>query len=60
MQGDGEVTLTALETSLRGDVQVTLQKGKRLNWPRAETPTHYVTMASTPTSTRPRDWRHAR
>ena len=44
MQGDGEVTLTALETSLRGDVQVTLRKGKRLNWPRAETPTHYITM----------------
>jgi acetamidase/formamidase len=25
-------------------VQVTLLKGKRLNWPRAETPTHYITM----------------
>ncbi len=44
MQGDGEVTLTALETSLRGTVQVTLRKGKRLNWPRAETPTHYIAM----------------
>lgn len=44
MQGDGEVTLTALETSLRGTVQVTLRKGTRLNWPRAETPTHYITM----------------
>jgi acetamidase/formamidase len=44
LQGDGEVTITALETSLRGTVQVTLQKGKHLNWPRAETPTHFITM----------------
>ena len=44
MQGDGEVSLTALETSLRGTVQVTVRKGKRLNWPRAETPTHYIAM----------------
>jgi acetamidase/formamidase len=44
MQGDGEVSLTALETSLRGIVQVTLVKGKHLNWPRAETPTHYIAM----------------
>ena len=46
MQGDGEVTLTALETSLRGTVQVTVRKGKRLNWPRAETPTHYISMGT--------------
>jgi acetamidase/formamidase len=44
MQGDGEVSLTALETSLRGTVQVTVRKGRRLNWPRGETPTHYITM----------------
>jgi len=44
MQGDGEVTLTALETSLRGTVQLTVRKGRRLNWPRAETPTHYIAM----------------
>ena len=44
MQGDGEVTLTALETSLRGTVQVTVRKGLRLRWPRAETPTHYIAM----------------
>ena len=44
MQGDGEVTLTALETSLRGTVQVTVRKGKHLNWPRAETPTDYIAM----------------
>jgi acetamidase/formamidase len=44
MQGDGEVTLTALETSLRGTVQVTVRKGRPLKWPRAETPTHYIAM----------------
>jgi acetamidase/formamidase len=44
MQGDGEATGTALETSLRGTVQVTVRKGKRLAWPRAETPTHYIAM----------------
>jgi acetamidase/formamidase len=44
MQGDGEVTGTALETSLRGTVQVAVRKGKRLTWPRAETPTHYIAM----------------
>ena len=43
-QGDGEVDLTALETSLRGRVQLTVRKGMRLTWPRAETPTHYITM----------------
>jgi acetamidase/formamidase len=44
MQGEGEVTGTALETSLRGTVQVILRKGKKVSWPRAETPTHYITM----------------
>jgi acetamidase/formamidase len=44
IQGDGEVSLTALETSLRGTVQVTLRKGMRLGWPRAETPTHFIAM----------------
>jgi acetamidase/formamidase len=44
LQGDGEVSGTALETSLSGTFQVILRKGKRLGWPRAETPTHYITM----------------
>jgi acetamidase/formamidase len=44
MQGDGEASLTAVETSVRGTVQVSVRKGKRLKWPRAETPTHYITM----------------
>jgi acetamidase/formamidase len=43
-QGDGEVCLTALETSLRGTFQLLVRKGLRLRWPRAETPTHYMTM----------------
>jgi acetamidase/formamidase len=43
-QGDGEVCLTALETSLRGTFQLTMRKDMKLRWPRAETPTHYVTM----------------
>jgi acetamidase/formamidase len=29
---------------LRGTVQITVLKGRRLNWPRAETPTHYIAM----------------
>jgi acetamidase/formamidase len=44
MQGDGEVTGTALETSLRGTFEVRVRKGQRLRWPRAETPTHYIAM----------------
>ncbi len=44
MQGEGEVTGTALETSLRGTLQVMVRKGKKILWPRAETPTHYITM----------------
>lgn len=48
LQGDGEVSLTALETSLRGTVQLTARKGRRLRWPRAETPSHYITMGLHP------------
>jgi acetamidase/formamidase len=44
MQGHGEVTGTALETSLRGTLEIRVRKGQRLRWPRAETPTHYITM----------------
>ncbi len=43
-QGHGEVCLSAVETSLRGEVQIVLHKGRRLRWPRAETATHYITM----------------
>src|SRR5438045_3153208 len=43
-QGGGEVGLSALDTSLKGEIQVVLHKGMRTLWPRAETPTHYMTM----------------
>jgi acetamidase/formamidase len=43
-QGDGEVDITALETSLVGTFQFVVRKDMHLRWPRAETPTHYVTM----------------
>jgi acetamidase/formamidase len=43
-QGDGEVCLTALETTLRGNFQFQVRKGRRLLWPRAETPAHFITM----------------
>ena len=47
-QGDGEVDQTAIETSFRGKVQLTVRKGMKLAWPRAETPTDYVAMATDP------------
>jgi len=43
-QGDGEVDLSALETSLSGTLQLFVRKDIHLLWPRAETPTHYITM----------------
>ena len=43
-QGDGEVDITALETSLVGTFQFVVRKDLHLRWPRAETPTHYITM----------------
>ena len=36
--------LTALETSLIGTFQFIVRKDMHLKWPRAETPTHYITM----------------
>src|SRR5215467_6679594 len=44
VQGNGEVGLSAVETSLQGEIQIVLHKGMHTNWPRAETPTHYMTM----------------
>ena len=45
-QGDGEVDQTAIETSLRGRLQLTVRKGMKLAWPRAETPTDYISMGT--------------
>jgi acetamidase/formamidase len=47
-QGDGEVDQTAIETSLRGRIQLTVRKGMRLVWPRAETATDFISMAADP------------
>jgi len=49
VQGDGEVCVTALETSLTGTFTFLLHKGggpdaPKLRFPRAETPTHYMSM----------------
>jgi acetamidase/formamidase len=43
-QGNGEVDITALETSLVGTFQLVVRKDLHLRWPRAETPTHVITM----------------
>ena len=43
-QGNGEVDITAIETSLIGKLQFIVHKGKTLQWPRAETATHIISM----------------
>jgi acetamidase/formamidase len=45
-QGDGEVDQTAIETNLRGRIQVIVRKDMKLEWPRAETPTHWIAMGT--------------
>lgn len=42
--GNGEVDVTAMETSLTGTFQFVVHKGVSLRWPRAETPQYYITM----------------
>src|SRR5438045_1978142 len=43
-QGNGEVDITAMETSLVGTLQFIVRKDLRVKYPRAETPTHYISM----------------
>ena len=43
-QGDGEVDITAMETSLTGTLEFIVRKDLKTPYPRAETPTHYITM----------------
>jgi len=43
-QGNGEVDITALETSLVGTLDFILHKHELSPYPRAETPTHYISM----------------
>ncbi len=47
-QGDGEVCTTAIETALLGTFELVLHRGRRLAFPRAETPTHWITMGTDP------------
>lgn len=44
IQGDGELCGTAIETNLTGVFRFTVRKDMHLRWPRAETPTHFITM----------------
>lgn len=43
-QGDGEVDVTAMETSLTGTFEFILHKATGQTYPRAETPTQYISM----------------
>jgi len=45
-QGNGEVDITALETSLLGTFRMVVRKDQHLTWPRAETRTHFITMGT--------------
>ncbi len=45
VQGDGEVCVTALETALSGTFRLSVRKDLHFDLPRAETPTHHITMA---------------
>jgi acetamidase/formamidase len=44
-QGNGEVNLTALETAFKElPLKISVLKGVKLDWPRIETPTHWIAM----------------
>jgi len=47
-QGNGEVDITAMETFLTGTFRFIVHKDQHLIWPRAETPTHYISMGFSP------------
>jgi len=45
VQGDGEISLTALETAMQEVlIEVVLHKQKKFQWPIAETETHWITV----------------
>jgi len=48
VQGDGEVSVNAVETGLVGTFRLIVRKDMRLEWPMAETRTHMLTMAFDP------------
>jgi acetamidase/formamidase len=43
-QGNGEVDVTAMETSLIGTLEFVVRKDMHIAYPRAETPAHYIAM----------------
>jgi acetamidase/formamidase len=43
-QGNGEVDITAIETSLIGKLHFIVHKDRHIPWPWAESPTHIITM----------------
>jgi acetamidase/formamidase len=47
-QGNGEVDITALETSLVGTFEFVVRKDVHLKAPRGETPTHFISMGLNP------------
>lgn len=47
-QGDGEITVNAIETANVCTLQFILHKGMKLSAPRAETPTHYIAFGLDP------------
>ena len=47
-QGNGEVDITAMETSLEGTFQFIVRKDLHLKGPRGETPTHWIAMGLDP------------
>jgi acetamidase/formamidase len=47
-QGNGEVDITAMETSLQGTFQFIVRKDMHLKGPRGETPTHWIAMGLDP------------
>jgi acetamidase/formamidase len=48
VQGDGEVCVTAIETALTGTFELTVRRDLTFVYPRAETPTQYITMGMDP------------
>jgi acetamidase/formamidase len=44
-QGNGEINLTAIETAFKEfNITVSVVKNAKLEWPRVETPTHWITI----------------
>jgi len=47
-QGDGEVCITTIETALQRTFELIIRDDLAMTYPRAETPTHFVTMGMDP------------